>query len=315
MQSFQGLTEKQQALVSILSRQEGEAASSLLPFLSEKRAERLAAPLKSFLELSTEEREELFQQQFQSRQNLGTSELFQEIDPGWLVDALKEESPLILSSLFQSMPSSKVGRLLADLPREVRKTLKEMTKLSPLPEAQEYLLKLFLSRAPFGIPFGELSTDLKPLEKLSSDQFLRFFREIGLYEISLALTNLHKGATRAILHRLDIQDAKELKKRMKKGGESSTTILREAQMNLLSLDLEKIKKEELSLEVGLNVFSQIFLQEELPSAYRFVYKLSPHLGYLLKRYLDQMTTPRIPQKVRRTRERVLAILHESSSLG
>jgi hypothetical protein len=107
---------------------------------------------------------------------------------------------------------------------------------------------------------------------------------------------------------MDVQDAKELKKRIRKEGEQSVTILREAQINLLELDLEKIKKEELALEVGLSVFAQIFLQEEFPAAFDFVYRLPPHFGYLLKRYLEQTHTPRIPQKVRRTRDRVLEVL-------
>jgi hypothetical protein len=143
------------------------------------------------------------------------------------------------------------------------------------------------------------------LRELNAKQLVQLAREVGIQEMSIAFSKVDRTATRAILHRLSLEDAKELRKRIKKDLEFSLELQREAQLNILALDIEKSKTDELAAEIGFSVLSRAFCKGELSSAQAFIYRLPTKQGYIFKRYLDLNLGNTTPDKAQQVRSRIL----------
>ena len=79
-------------------------------------------------------------------------------------------------------------------------------------------------------------------------------------------------------------------------------------MNILSLEVEKLKTDELTMEIGFSVFSRTFVKEHFEIAPLFIYKLPPRYGYILKRYLDLNMYRNTPDTAAKVWERVASAL-------
>lgn len=309
MTELQELSERQQAFLLIAALREGDQAPLLLDCVDEGRTEAAREVLDGMLKQGKKNRQDEWARALAALGPEGKVNLWSQADAGWIVDSLRGESPLVWAQVFRELPRAKVGRLLAELPKELRKLVKAMS--SHVPVAQVWsLLKLRLeSRFPsVSRELWERPGDFEVFHRLNTDQFLQLMRELGLSEMAVAFAKVDRTATRAILHRLGVEDAKELRRRIKQGGNYSLETMREAQMNILSLEVEKLKTEEFTLEIGFSVFSRAFGPEHRDLTPIFVYKLPPRHGYLLKRYLDLNIPRNHSEKAQRLRERILGAL-------
>ncbi|MCE9623996.1 MAG: hypothetical protein K8R69_00875 [Deltaproteobacteria bacterium] len=309
MTELQDLSERQQAFLLIAALKEGERATALLDCVGEGRTEETRQVLDALLKQTKKYRPEEFQKAFASLGSEGKVSLWSQADPGWILDSLRGESPLVWALVFRELPRAKVGRVLAELPKEMRKLVKSMANNVPADQVWAHLKKGLEARFPaVSREIWDHPVDFINFHRLSADQFMLLMRELGLSEMAVAFAKVDRTATRAILHRLGVEEAKELRNRIKKGGHDSPEVMREAQMNILSLEVEKLKTEELTLEIGFSVFSRAFGPEHRSLTPIFVYKIPPRYGYVLKRYLDLNIPRNHPEKAQKVRERIGAAL-------
>lgn len=309
MAQLQDLNERQQAFLLLAALKEGEKAPALLDFAIESRGDAARLALEELLKSPKKSRQEDVERALAALGPEGRVSLWSQADPGWIVESLRGESPLVWALVFRELPRAKVGRVLAELPKELRKMVKAMANNVPADQVWNALKLRLQSRFP-SVPreLWERPGDMEHFHRLSTDQFLQLMRELGLGEMAMAFAKVDRTATRAILHRLGVEDAKELRGRIKQGGHYTTEAMREAQMNILSLEVEKLKSEEVPLEIGFNVFSRAFGPEHRAWVPVFVYKLPPKYGYVLKRSLDLNIPRNHPDKAQKTRERILEAL-------
>jgi hypothetical protein len=202
--------------------------------------------------------------------------------------------------------SQKCGFILKDLPKETRRDLKDINfkKISP---AIRHLLRAQVERRFPRVDLAPLNSDeaLKKLKDLSGNNLLLLMKELGLSEMTRAFAQVQRSTLRVILNRLGAQDAKELQTRLKEGAQYTKAVQKEAQMHILGLDLDKMKPEQLVLEIGFGVFSRAFGPEDREAADYFIYRLPPEQGQLLRRYLEETPLGSDPEKIRNTRGRIL----------
>jgi hypothetical protein len=305
MAHLQNLSERQQAFLLIAAQKDGEKALALCDAIEESRGREIYGALESLLQKPKKSRDEEIQRHLTRLGSEGKVNLWLQADGGWVVDALRNESALVWALVFRELPRAKIGRVLSELPKEMRKTIKAMAHHVPADSVWNLLKRRIESRFP-SVPreIYEYLGEFEAYRQLNVDQFYQLMRELGIAEMACAFIQVDRAATRAILHRLGVEEAKELRNRIKKGGNYSKDQMREAQMNILSLEAEKVKTDELTLEIGFGVFSRGFGKEHEAFAPIFIYKLSPRYGYVLKRYLDLNIPRNNPEKARRVREHI-----------
>jgi len=309
MSVLESLSEKHQALLWIAAWKEGEKAARLLEYLGDPGGEKLRAPLQTLLQNPKDKIEEEATRELKRLGSEGRESLFAHAEGGWFLEYFKGESPLVFYVLMRDLPKAKAGRVLKDLSKEMRRSLKSLKEVQIPEPLLQWIRNDCANRFPsvsldqiqnLGA-FGKLGT-------LSSEQLIRLMKEVGLHEMAIAFCKVNRSATRAILHRLSTEDAKELRNRIKKGGDFSLELQREAQLNILDLDIEKMNAEGLVVEIGFSVFSKAFTKESQTIAPLFIYKLTPRQGYILKRYIDQNIATGSPEKAQKVQERVLDAL-------
>lgn len=305
MVNLQDLSERQQAFLLIAALKEGEKATALLDAMDESRNRDVQSVLERLLQQPKKNRDEEIQRQLSNLGSEGKVNLWLHADGGWVVEALRNESPLVWALVFRELPRARIGRVLSELSKELRKTIKAMSHHVPAEPVWGLMKRRIESRFPsVSREVWDHLGDFEVFRQLNVDQFYQLMRELGISEMATAFSQVDRAATRAILHRLGVEEAKELRGRIKKGGNYSKDQMREAQMNILSLEGDKVKTDELTLEIGFGVFSRAFGKEHEPFAPIFIYKLSPRFGYVLKRYLDLNIPRNNAEKARRVREHI-----------
>jgi hypothetical protein len=307
MPEFEKLKERDRALCLMAATRGGEDPSVLLKHLPEARAADLQGVLTGLQGKSDHERRLELQAMTEDLQGKGKTSLFYHADPAWISETFKGESAQVISLVLQEVPKAKVGGVLKDLSKETRKALKHLSVTQAPQSLRDFLKKKFESRFPAIRVEGLLEKDevLKKLSHLSMNKFDLLLRELGIAEMAVAFSKIHRAAVRAILNRLNMEDAKELRRRMKRDSRISVQQQREAQLHILSLDFEKLEPEEITKEIGFGVFSKAFGRADREVALYFVYQFPPRQGYLLKRYVDQNIATNTLDKVRRVREQIL----------
>ncbi|HKY63652.1 MAG TPA: FliG C-terminal domain-containing protein [bacterium] len=305
MADLQDLSERQQAFLLVSALVEGEKAPALLAAVDESRSRGLGAVLENLLQQPKRNRDDEIHRHLARLGAEGKVNLWLHADGGWVVEALRNESALVWALVFRELPRAKIGRVLSELPKEMRKTIKAMAHHVPAKPIWAMIKRRIESRFP-AVPreVWDHLGEFENFRQLNVDQFYQLMRELGISEMAIAFSQVDRAATRAILHRLGVDEAKELRSRIKRGGNYSKDQMREAQMNILSLEGDKVKTDELTLEIGFGVFSRAFGKEHEPFAPIFIYKLSPRYGYVLKRYLDLNIPRNNPEKARRVREHI-----------
>ncbi len=306
---FNNLSPRHQAFLLLSVLRDGEKAPSLLDHLVDVPQDKFRNVLG---EMAKAPRAQLKKDLWDPMVNLPEGEaaqMFQFAESGWIVENFKGESPRILAWIMTHIPKAKAGRVLSELPKEVRKALKTVKLPALSPGLEAFLRKRCEERFP-RIPVEEVRGKgiFESLSELKPEHFLKLIRELGINEMSIAFSKIDRAATRAILHRLNLQDAKELRQRIKKGGDHPLAEQREAQLSLLSLDLETVSPDELPFEIGFSVFSRAFGKENSGVAPLFIYKLPQRQGYLLKRYIDQNSAGNKPEIMEKIQQRIAEAL-------
>src|SRR5262249_51088943 len=203
MTELQDLSDRQQAFLLVTALKEGEEALQLLDFVAEARGAGVREVLDGLIKLPKKTRDEDFPRVLARLSPQGKVSLFSHADAGWIVDALKGESPLVWAPVFRELPRAKVGKVLSELPKELRKQIKAMVNNIPAEPVWNLLKQKLEGRFPrVSREVLENSGPFESFRNLTADQLVQLMREVGLAEMALAFSKVDKTATRAILHRL-----------------------------------------------------------------------------------------------------------------
>lgn len=306
LEELQDLNEQDRAFVIMSVSLAGKKALDYLKYIPPSRADGLRRPLEKLVQKGKEEKDKIIKAELSSLQGGKRESLFYHADSDWIREFVAGESPAIIAQVLKRLPRSKVGGILRHLSKETRKSLKKIDPTKVSKEIQKLIQDKFESKFPY-LSQGALEGDevLKKLSEVKLKDFENLLHELGISEMAVAFSKINRSAVRAILNRLRTEDAKELRKRIKQGNPLTLAEQREAQLHILSLDLEKLDPNEIIQEIGLGVLSKAFGKGDKEMATYFVYKLPPRLGYLFKRYVDQNLRDNPEEKVLSRREQIL----------
>lgn len=239
--------------------------------------------------------------------------LLYEAEGSWIAEKLSEEDSVVLAVALNQLPKARMGGVLRCLSKEMRRRLKGIQiEQIPLP-LQTWLLQRAESFFP-RVEWSELLNEelFRHLMDLDWKAFQALLRELGLTELSLALGQMARSSLRAILHRLPLRDAKEIKMRIQNASETEVKAQREAQVRLLTVDLEQPQSAELIEEIGLAFLSRAFGKEDQGALELFVHRFPPKQGYVLKRYFSEHRGATSGEALASIRKKILLAVAQSA---
>jgi hypothetical protein len=302
------LNQKHRVFLSLVAQYQKEGAAELLNYLPSAESQILRENLEAYLAAGPDRwRSDLPKpREGEEEGDEANCCLLYSADPAWISEILKGESAAVVGSLLPKFPKSIVGAILKDLPKETRRDLQNI-KFRKITPVIRNLLRAQVERRFPRLDLSPLNSDeaLKKIKELTGNNLLVLLGELGLSEMTRAFSQVQRSTLRVILNRLGTKDAKELQARLKDGAQYTKAVQKEAQMHILGLDLDKMKSEQLVLEIGMGVFSRAFGPEDREAAEYFIFRLPPKPGYLLRRYLEDTAAAAGPEKIRNTRGRLL----------
>lgn len=254
------LTDRQRLLVLVSLLYDAEKSLSLFSLFPKER-EALTEMANDWLARTPELRRTELLRKLKKHQHSPVRLQPQFIHPEWFIDVLKREGPRLATVILRLFP------------REFRETLVTSLKSHGLvvldkaaPAIDPELMQLVEERF---ARIWELSPEcrnspLAVLAERSHDELARLMRSVARGELALALHGLKKSAYTAIFHRLPLDDAKAISDRMRSFDALKRPLDKKAQqkarMHVLSLDIDKLQADELSLYLGFYLFSKAILE-------------------------------------------------------
>ena len=306
--SFTQSRNKAFAVMALLAQE--NQLESLLPLLPLPEQQDVKNFVSSFSNhLSKDQRKNIAQVLKQLKDDWEVT-VFSDLDPSWFVEFLRDETPPIIRIILLNLPLERQKRVIRAMNENLARQVREYkSKSKPNPEVLRVIKNLFENRFPF-LPKPEVKAgfELQNLYALPVEKLVLLFRQVGLSQLALALKTVNKAALRAILHRLSVQDARLLQGCMKEMEGMDTKAKIDAQLNILSMQIEGISPDHLFLELGFQVFSKAVTKELLPYLEVLPYKFPTKQGYLLKRYLEQNVAKNDPGKAQKIQNFILECL-------
>ncbi|MFA4970976.1 MAG: hypothetical protein WC683_00080 [bacterium] len=212
-----------------------------------------------------------------------------EVHPAWILEHLKGETPRVVGLILRALPSGHVRYLLKNLPPMLRECVPNiMESFAVKPEVLELIRRRFEAGfLPMRVTRSVTHPGFEHLYYLKSEELSELIRELGLYEMSIALAGMENRALHMVFNRLDLKDAKRLQKRMKHLEGVSSELHRQARYNLLEIEGRHEGSEKMLSSVGLAALASCFGAEHDNSAKLLRQKLAPLEAYLLKRFIDE----------------------------
>ena len=275
-------------IVSAMSvRRDGEAARELLEYMSERDRAPCADLVEHFL--ADPEKELVLEQLIRQ---LVASEQFSslaEVHPAWILEHLRGEPPRVVGLILRSLPSNHVRYLLQNLPPMLRERIPNMVESFAVdPQVLEVIRRRFEKNfLPMRISRQVRKPGFEHLYFLKTSELTELIRELGVFELAIALAGMSRKALHMIYNRLDLKDAKRLKMRIDAMGGISTELYRQARFNLLEIEGRHEGSERMLKAVGLAALASAAGNEYGEMIKLLMQKLEPTDGYLLKRFIDE----------------------------
>lgn len=303
-------------IVSALAvRRDGEAAGELLDYMSDRDR----GPCGELIERFSAERDrELVLEQL--IRQLVASERFSslaEVHPAWILEYLKGEPPRVVGLILRSLPSNHVRFLLEHLPPMLRERMPNMVESFAVdPQVLEVIRKRFEKNfLPMRVSRQVRHPGFEHLYFLKTSELTELIREMGLFELAIALSGMSRKALHMIYNRLDLKDAKRLKMRIDGMSGISTELYRQARFNLLEIEGRHEGSVRMLKAVGLAAMASAAGHEHGEMIKLLMQKLEPQDGYLLKRFIDERKK-RVNEAVAEQRQAlVLGLVAELAAEG
>ncbi len=221
----------------------------------------------------------------QNRIRFGRRLGLEDLHPGWILEALRGESPRLLKLITEQLSADKSEYIFSHLSFEERQRLPHSAR-PVAAQVIEILLHLLGEKLGLVPLKADGSFSFSHLIHLKGEEFRTLIRDLGIEEIRRAFSGVENELLKAFLARFPLVDAAEIHRRLKGGGELTLAERRKAQRHILSLNFDQLPSEKVFLEIGFSLFSQALQGNEFAWAERLCQKLPLVEGYHFKRYLQ-----------------------------
>ncbi|MFH1829444.1 MAG: hypothetical protein ABH871_01540 [Pseudomonadota bacterium] len=278
---------RRRAFSALAVRRDGENAKSLLDYMSERESSACEDLIERF-----EKQVDRDQALEQMIRQMVASERFSslaEVHPAWILEALKAEPPRVVGLILRSLPSNHVRYLLEHLPPMLRERIPNMVESFAVdPMVLEVIRRRFEANfKPMRVSRLVVHPGFEYLYFLRREELSELVRDIGLWEMAIALSGMSQKALHMIFNRLDLKDAKRLKRYIDGMKRISTELYRQARFNLLEIEGQHEGSERMLFSIGLVALACAAGENDKPFLELLMQKLEPGDGYLLKRFMDE----------------------------
>lgn len=185
--------------------------------------------------------------------------------PDWVAEKIKSENPALAAVILRNLPADHARTVLERLPEAFLKSLPSIGETFGVDrELNDVVMRLFDRE--FGL---QESIDDAPgvhvaLAKMNGPALTGFFRELGFRELALALSSLGDSAVTMVMGRMTVADSELLKSRMVRMQRVPELRHKQAQANVLAVDVDKNDRENFIPAVGLSMYAKSLVEESLP---------------------------------------------------
>lgn len=266
---------------------EGEGAAMLTDYMSDEEKSSFATKAETFLHLDERDfRAQQFVRQMVAQEKFTS---LAEIHPAWILERLKEESPRIIGIILRALPSRHVSFILKNMPPMLRAQVPHVVEsfavAAPILEVvRKRFERHFL---PMRVSKSTQNAGFENLYYLKEDELRELIRDVGLTELAMALSGLPGKTLVAVYNRLDIKDAKSLKRKVGEVKGNPHELFRQARATILEVDGLHIGPEKMLVKIGLAALAKAVDSEHETLVRLLQQRLSPAEGYLLKRFIDE----------------------------
>lgn len=240
-----------------------------------------------------------------------------EIHPGWILDAVRQESPRVIGLVCRYLPGSHVRYLLRHLPKELREKLPTLSESFGIPKELIEPVKEFLSKKFFrGMrPSSDQSFSCQHIPWLNSKDLRRVIRELGYAEIRKAFSQVDPKVVRTFLTRFPLEEAKQVRRRIEQGPPVLESDRKRAQKHIVGIDLDVGRPEDLPFEIGLSVLAESVMAEEPLWIEGVIVRLEPAEGYILRRYVSEAGASHRVEESRQRQSELLGVIRDLADRG
>lgn len=298
---------RQRIFAALAVRALAEGALQLLDYLSDAEARAIRPMVSLYLEEPEGDRaaDALISRSIAAESFSSIAE----VHPAWILEHLKSEPPRVVGLILRALPSSHVRYLLRHLPPMLRECVPNMVEsFAVRPEVLDLIRRRFEANfLPMRVSRSVAHPGFAHLYYLKSEEVSELVRELGLFEMAIALSGMHSQALHMVFNRMDLKVAKRLQKRMKQLAGISPELHRQARFNLLEIEGRHEGPDRMLTSVGLAALASACGRAHEHAAMLVRQKLAPLEAYLLKRFIEERRKTHNPA-VAGERERIVLTL-------
>ncbi len=234
---------------------------------------------------------------------------FKQVHPDWVAEKLKNEHPGLAGVILRNLPPDQARHVLERLPEALLKSLPSIGETFAMDrELNDLVIRLFNSQLGLQEVTNENQGVHGALAKMNGALLLHFFRELGLKELALALSSLGESAVAMVLGRMTAADAELITKRISHMQRVPELRHKQAQANVLGVDVAKGETELFITAVGLSMYSKSLVEESMPLHCLIRLKLPRSLVQMLDRFTTHSAQPSLALRYQKDMLEVLKIL-------
>ncbi len=212
----------------------------------------------------------------------------EKVDPSWLLQGLRGESPRVVAAVLVSLPTPTVRSLLEKLPPGIRQRLPAKDEMKRVPlELVRSVRQIFESRfhaMPRPSAKGFAYRDVIQLERA---EIYRVMRDLGLIELGQAFVSVGKMALAELCRRLPRDKAEELILAVRSASQVDLPDLKTAQRFLSRVVVNFDDTEEFFQKAGLWRLAKASLLEDAAFRASFRQRVPREAGQLFESYLEK----------------------------
>ncbi len=227
-----------------------------------------------------------------------------EIHPDWIAESLKKETPRMIAAILRHLSGEHANAILEILPDSILKAMPQLSESFALdPGLAVFLKKKFEENFDTGLTGKD---EIESILLLRQVRFVALVKMVGFLELAMAFAGLPKNVVELILNRLPPKDAEEMRRKLPDGKTKNQGRLKQAQANLLALDLEEKPSGAIITDTGLFVFSKAVSNTDQSMLRALRYKMSLKMTSVFDQYFERNGPHNTGDSIQKYRNEILA---------
>ena len=236
------------------------------------------------------------------------------IDPSWLLEGLRHESPAVVAIILMDLPEKNAQILLQKIPSKVRQCLPSKDKVRQIPVAlRQGICIAFHSR--FQTMPAELShqgLSIASIIELELQDMQTLIYDLGAIELGQAFAAMGKMALAELCRRLPREKAKELIAAVRSASHIDRPTAQQAQKFLSQVVLNFDNTNDFFQRAGFWRLARAFINEPQNQLRAFKQRLPRSLGALFQSTIEKakaFQSPEDEEQIHRLQDTIVIRLH------